>query len=54
MCLKVSGYEAVGILRIEVADRIIGEIYILLIIFIKCNLNTDINLKITVSIIITF
>lgn len=31
MCLKVSGYEAVGIFRINVADRIIGEIYMLLI-----------------------
>ena len=54
MCLKVSGYEAIGILRIKVADRIIGEIYILLILFIKCNLNRDINLKNTASIIITF
>jgi len=54
MYLKVSGYEAIGILRIKVADRIIGEIYILLILFIKCNLNTGPNLKITVSIIITF
>lgn len=54
MCLKASGYEAIGILRIKVADRIIGEIYILLILFIKCNLNTGPNLKITVSIIITF
>jgi hypothetical protein len=54
MCPKVSGYGAVDILRIKVDDRIIGEIYILLILFIKCNLNTDINLKITVSIIITF
>jgi len=54
MCLKVSGYEAIGILRIKVADSIIGKIYILLILFIKCNLNTGTNLKITVSIIITF
>jgi hypothetical protein len=30
MCPKVSGYEAVGIFRINVADRI-GEIYMLLI-----------------------
>jgi hypothetical protein len=37
ICLKVSGYEAIGTLRIKVADRIIGEIYILLISFIKCN-----------------
>lgn len=50
MCLKVSGYEAIGILRIKVADRIIGEIYIFLILFIKHNLNTDVNLKITVSV----
>jgi hypothetical protein len=54
MCLRVSGFEAIGILRIKVADRIIGEIYILLILFIKRNLNTDINLTITASIIITF
>jgi hypothetical protein len=38
MCLKFSGYEAIGILRIKVPDGIIGEIYILLILFIKCNL----------------
>ena len=29
MCLKASGYETIGILRIKVADRIIGEIYML-------------------------
>jgi hypothetical protein len=31
MCLKASGYEVVGILRIKVAGRIIGVIYISLI-----------------------
>jgi hypothetical protein len=54
MCLKVNGYEGIDIVRIKVTDRIIGEVYILLILFIKCNLNTGTNLKITVSLIITF